>query len=131
MLPYKLNDRQIQAVKASFESPLIISAGPGSGKVKDPFSALTLQTLTLVCRTLNMIASGINPGNILVISFTRKAAQEMGSRMERLCSSAAALTIVTFHRFCLGVLRSNKSLLPDTLKAFKVQSRAEIDRILR
>jgi len=126
-LPYKLNDLQLSAVTASFDSPLLISAGPGSGK-----------TLTLVCRTVHMITSGICARNILNISFTRRASQETRERVERLSLSCgatvpdlAALTIVTFHRFCLGVLRNNSPYLDERVRDFKVSSRSDQDKTLR
>eukprot|EP01127_Copromyxa_protea_P000507 TRINITY_DN10426_c0_g1_i1.p1 TRINITY_DN10426_c0_g1~~TRINITY_DN10426_c0_g1_i1.p1 ORF type:complete len:380 (-),score=45.06 TRINITY_DN10426_c0_g1_i1:795-1934(-) len=127
VLPYKLNERQKQAVNAPFDVPLIISAGPGSGK-----------TLTLVCRTVNMIVSGVDPGSILVISFTRKAAQEMRERVEKISTLSnfksnnwAGVTIVTFHRFCLGVLRAFTCYLDEEIREFQVYSRSEQDKTLR
>ena len=65
-----LNEQQLAAVKTT-EGPLLIIAGPGSGK-----------TRTLVARTLYLIAEkNIPPENIMVSTFTEKAAKELVSRV--------------------------------------------------
>jgi len=68
----KYNHAQISAIEHK-DGPMLVLAGPGSGK-----------TATLVERTKNLIVNhGINPSNILVITFTKAAAHEMQQRFER------------------------------------------------
>lgn len=89
-----LNPEQANAVSC-LEGPLLIMAGAGSGK-----------TRVLTCRIANLIAQGIPPWNILAITFTNKAANEMKSRAEKLIgSSARDIVMRTFHSFCARLLR--------------------------
>jgi len=67
----KFNDSQISAISHK-EGPMLVLAGPGSGK-----------TATLVERTKNLIINhGVSPSNILVVTFTKAAAQEMKQRFQ-------------------------------------------------
>ena len=89
-----LNPEQKKAVDC-LNGPLLIMAGAGSGK-----------TRVLTCRIANLIAQGISPWNILAITFTNKAANEMKSRAEKLIgSSARNIVLSTFHSFCARLLR--------------------------
>ena len=89
-----LNPEQVEAVNC-LDGPLLIMAGAGSGK-----------TRVLTCRIANLIAQGISPWNILAITFTNKAANEMKSRAERLIGAPARDVILsTFHSFCARLLR--------------------------
>ena len=89
-----LNPEQREAVN-HLDGPLLIMAGAGSGK-----------TRVLTCRIANLIAQGISPFNILAITFTNKAANEMKSRAEKLIGSPARNIILsTFHSFCAYLLR--------------------------
>ena len=92
----KLNDRQREAVLAT-EGPVLVLAGAGSGK-----------TTVLVNRIAYMISEKkINPWNILAITFTNKAANEMKTRIERLLGDEAAdIWAGTFHSVCAKILRS-------------------------
>ncbi|MDD2258419.1 MAG: UvrD-helicase domain-containing protein [Bacilli bacterium] len=90
-----LNDKQKEAVLRT-EGPVIIYAGAGSGK-----------TRTLTYRIAYMIEyMNIPPFNILAITFTNKATNEMKFRLsEMLGNKLKELTISTFHSFCVRILR--------------------------
>ena len=91
-----LNDKQLEAVNHK-EGPCLVLAGAGSGK-----------TRVLTERIIKLIDDGISPYNILAITFTNKAANEMRSRVElKLGSLADSIFIGTFHSFGLRVLRDN------------------------
>lgn len=90
-----LNDRQREAMEAT-EGRIRVVAGAGSGKTK----ALTCRYAYLV----NML--GIDPANILCLTFTNKAAQEMRQRISRLVPSGEYNDFVcTIHGFCVKFLR--------------------------
>ncbi|MBQ7202321.1 UvrD-helicase domain-containing protein [Candidatus Saccharibacteria bacterium] len=98
-----LNAAQKEAVE-TLDGPLLILAGAGSGKTK-----------TLTHRIANLIANGVNPSNILAVTFTNKAAKEMRDRLFRILtpgvpSDAEAPRsfmpyMGTFHSICVKILR--------------------------
>lgn len=89
-----LNKEQQQAVQHT-EGPLLILAGAGSGKTK-----------VLTVRIAHLLSQGINPYEILAITFTNKAAKEMKSRVEGLVGDVAnRIWLSTFHSFCAKFLR--------------------------
>ncbi|HLL60295.1 MAG TPA: UvrD-helicase domain-containing protein, partial [Candidatus Nitrosocosmicus sp.] len=86
-----LNKEQVQAVK-HVDGPSIILAGAGSGK-----------TRVLTSKVINLIKNhNVNPENILMVTFTNKAAAEMKDRVKQKLGFAG-----TFHSFGVRVLRSN------------------------
>ena len=82
-----LNEAQREAV-VNFRSPSLIIAGAGSGK-----------TRVLTCRIAYMLEQGVDPGSIIALTFTNKAAKEMRERIGQLLSPQAARRIWmgTFH----------------------------------
>ena len=88
----QLTDSQKQAV-FHIEGPLLVLAGPGSGK-----------TRVITYRIAALIDSGVRPHNICAITFTNKAADEMRQRVSAL-DTAAGAHISTFHSLCVRILR--------------------------
>ncbi len=101
-----LNDRQQEAVKVK-EVPTLVIAGAGSGKTK----VLTHRIAYLIYQ------KKINPGNILAVTFTNKAAQEMKDRIEFISkdisngSMMKGLWMGTFHSVCARILRQEIDIL--------------------
>lgn len=90
----ELNDIQRQAASCT-DGPVMVIAGPGSGK-----------TRVLTYRIAHMIHTGINPGNILALTFTNKAAREMKDRIERVVGTKAQRVWAgTFHSLFARILR--------------------------
>lgn len=87
-----LTDAQRKAVE-HFEGPLMVLAGPGSGK-----------TRVITQRIARLLDRGVLPDQVLALTFTNKAAREMSERVHKLISGARVY-VSTFHRFCAHVLR--------------------------
>ncbi|KAL0738941.1 hypothetical protein Bca4012_015151 [Brassica carinata] len=91
-----LNDRQRDAACSDISTPLMVIAGPGSGK-----------TSTMVGRVLVLLNEGLQPSNILAMTFTTAATAEMRERIGKSAGKKAAkeITISTFHSFSLQLCR--------------------------
>ena len=113
-----LNPAQYEAV-AHREGPLLVVAGAGSGK-----------TRTLIYRVARLIESGVPPGAILLLTFTRRASQEMLHRAEQLVGDRSrAVSGGTFHSFANTVLRTWGA--PLGLKPnFTILDRADMEDVI-
>ncbi|MBI1754068.1 MAG: UvrD-helicase domain-containing protein [Acidobacteria bacterium] len=97
-----LNDPQREAVRHA-HGPLLILAGAGSGKT------------TVITRRIAWLIEeeGVQPGSILAMTFTNKAAEEMRERVQRLVSvPASQMWVSTFHSFCTRILRREGDRTP-------------------
>jgi DNA helicase-2/ATP-dependent DNA helicase PcrA len=101
-LQKELNPQQCKVVTTT-EGPVLVLAGAGSGK-----------TRSVIYRTAYLInEKKINPWNILVVTFTNKAARELKDRLENTFGiSARSLWIGTFHSVCTRILRYEEKSLP-------------------
>lgn len=95
----ELNDEQKKAVLWT-EGPIVILAGAGSGK-----------TRVITYKVIYLIKQGISPSNILCVTFTNKAANEMKERVQKFLSNShlppptSNPLIATFHSLCAKILR--------------------------
>src|SRR5687767_14666325 len=115
-----LNEPQREAVLHG-QGPLLILAGAGSGK-----------TRVLTHRIAHLVHSGrARPGEILAITFTNKAAQEMRERVEMLVGSRArAMWVMTFHSACARMLRSDAHRLGYT-RGFTIYDEQDSVRLVK
>src|SRR3990167_7875248 len=90
-----LNERQVEGVRAT-EGPVLIIAAAGSGKTK-----------VLTHRIAHLIEKGVDPENILAVTFTNKAAGEMQNRISSILGNvSSSLPLVgTFHSICAKFLK--------------------------
>lgn len=92
-----LNEQQ-RAAATTESRQTLVRAGAGTGK-----------TLTIVARCAHLIESGVQPQQIQALTFTRKSAAEIKSRVENLLGvQAAGLNASTFHSWCMTLIRGNE-----------------------
>ena len=115
----ELDERQRLAVSHG-DSPLLILAGPGAGK-----------TRVLCHRIKHLAGTGTPPARILAVTFTRKAAREMKSRLNRMMASPPQW-VLTFHGLCVRILRESGAVarlekgwtIADTAQSRKITRKA-------
>lgn len=115
---FVLNEVQKEAAQC-FYGPVLIFAGAGSGK-----------TRVLTHRIANMLSAGISPKEILAITFTNKAANEMKERLYKMCPNAYGLTVCTIHSFCARVLREYADFL-DYTKTFTIYDEQDCINVIK
>lgn len=118
-----LNEAQRRAVDHG-DGPLLIIAGAGTGKTK-----------TLACRVANLISRGVAAQRILLLTFTRRAAEEMLRRAERMIgdSSGAKVWGGTFHAIANRLLRTYASAigLPNDFTIMDESDAADLMNLVR
>src|SRR3989454_1133386 len=120
----QLNPQQREAVKTG-DGPLLILAGAGSGK-----------TRVIAHRIAYLIAErGVWPRNILAVTFTNKAAEEMRNRVSKLIESleiGSAPLISTFHSLCVRILRRDiEALKAGYTRSFTIYDQDDTVRLTR
>lgn len=134
-----LNDKQYEAV-INYEGPCLVIAGAGSGKTK----VLTHKIAYLLQE------KDVKPWNILAITFTNKAANEMKQRVENLVGEVAHdMWIGTFHSICVKILRKyinrigyessfvifdtsdQRTMIKNCLKDLKIDDKIFTDRVVQ
>jgi DNA helicase-2/ATP-dependent DNA helicase PcrA len=114
-----LNSSQLDAVSCT-QGPLLVIAGAGSGK-----------TRTLTYRVARLVEEGIPPPSILLLTFTRKAAQEMLQRAAQLLDSRCeGVAGGTFHSFANAILRRYASRL-GLQAGFAILDRADAESMIQ
>jgi len=115
----RLNKPQLEAVEHT-DGPLLILAGAGSGK-----------TTVLIDRVAHLIESGVRPWNILAITFTNKAADELRERLgKRLGGPAEDVFASTFHSMCVRILRRDIDRL-GLARSFTIYDSDDSVRVLK
>ncbi len=114
-----LNNIQRQAVEAT-EGPVLVIAGPGSGK-----------TRVLTYRIAHLIETGVPPYNILALTFTNKAAREMKERIEKVVGDKAnQVWAGTFHSIFARILRVEAEKI-DFPSNFTIYDRADSESVVK
>ncbi len=115
-----LNEEQKLPVLAS-EGAVLVTAGAGSGK-----------TRLLTHRIAHLILDlGVDPSNILAITFTNKAANEMRERVTKLVPSGEQVWVSTFHRLCVMILRRHIDRIEGFNTNFTIYADAERNHVLK
>lgn len=115
---FKLNDVQKQAVEDT-EGAVLVIAGAGSGK-----------TRVLTARVCHLVEMGVDPYNILAITFTNKAANEMKERISVALGDYAYVWTSTFHSMCARILRAEAERLGYTSN-FTIYTDLESERVVK
>lgn len=115
-----LNKEQYEAMLAT-DGPVLVSAGAGSGKTR----LLTYRIAYLITE------KHVPPQNILAITFTNKAANEMKERIHDVAPGGELVTVCTFHSFCARMLRMYASFIPGYKENFTIFSEIDTAKIYK
>ena len=114
-----LNPAQLEVV-TTLAGPVLVIAGAGSGK-----------TRTLIYRVARLVESGVSPESILLLTFTRKSAQEMLDRASELSDKRCRFVSGgTFHALAFKVLRTHANAL-GYANSFTILDRSDMEEVLR
>lgn len=118
-----LSDLNEEQLKPALETngAILVTAGAGSGKTR----LLTKRISHLI------LDENVNPYNILAITFTNKATNEMKERILKICPTATEIWISTFHSMCARILRENISNLEGFNRFFTIYDTSDCDKILK
>ena len=115
-----LNEHQ-KKIALDTEGAILVTAGAGSGK-----------TRLLTHRICHLIENcNVSPSNILAITFTNKATNEMKERIGQMVPNSAGITIKTLHSFCAGILRADIDILDGFDNHFSVYDSSDQDKLLK
>ena len=114
-----LNEEQ-KLPASTINGPVLVTAGAGSGKTR-----MLTHRIAYMVKTLN-----ISPSNILAITFTNKAANEMKERLSAMIDNIEGMWVCTFHAMCSKILRYNISLLGYT-SSFSIYGDTEKNRTIK
>lgn len=115
-----LNEEQLAPLK-QIDGAVLVTAGAGSGK-----------TRLLTHRIAYLIDSyGVSPFNILAITFTNKAANEMKERVAKMVAGAENVWISTFHSMCAKILRRDIEYLSPFTRDFSIYSDSDSDKVAK
>lgn len=115
-----LNDEQYNAAVCT-EGPVLVSAGAGSGKTR----LLTYRIAYLITEC------NVPAQNILAITFTNKAANEMKERIRKIVPDGELVLVSTFHSFCARMLRAYSSFIPNYKENFTIYSETDTNKLLK
>ncbi len=115
-----LNEEQIIPAKNT-EGAFLVTAGAGSGKTR----LLTHRICYLIKE------KGVNPENILAITFTNKATNEMKERIADMCDGECRVWVSTFHSMCAKILRENIWHIDGYTKFFSVYDTSDRDKVIK
>lgn len=115
-----LNEEQLQPLKQT-EGAVLVTAGAGSGKTR----LLTYRVAYLIEE------KGVSPYNILAITFTNKASNEMRERLIQMLPLASEIWISTFHSMCAKMLRRDIDKMPPFTRDFSIYSESDSEKVLK
>lgn len=115
-----LNDKQLEAVLDT-EGYVLVFAGAGSGKTR----VLTARVAYLITE------KGVPSSNILAITFTNKAADEMKERLAQMLGDIGGAWVSTIHSMCVKILRTNASRLDGYDANFSIYSEVDKNNVLK